>query len=149
MGYVTTLHTLHGAEPAKNRRGGYRGGWVGLGAGGKMRTILRAPARDGSKRMPSNPYYKSQHWERLRSQALRRDNYVCAKCGVKCLGRKRNGISPHVDHIQERPAQAAHPTHFDVLENLRVLCAACHNRRIDQRPDVPPVGTDGFPPGWS
>lgn len=101
--------------------------------------------------MPGNPYYRSYHWEKLRSKALRRDNWTCQICGVMCLGKKRSSVSPHVDHIRERDQRVGHPTELDVLENLRVLCPTCHNRRIDPTPDKEPIGEDGFPigSGWS
>ena len=100
---------------------------------------------------PGNPFYKTHFWEKLRLAALRRDNWVCQRCGVKALGKKRNGISPHVDHIKERGG-ATGPTALDTLENLQVLCSKCHNVRtaIDREAKAKPlIGYDGLPvDGW-
>ena len=102
--------------------------------------------------MPGSPYYKSQHWEKLRLRALRRDNWRCTECGTKCLGKKRNGVSPHVDHKTSRPPAAPGPTHLDVLPNLRVLCPTCHNKCTAIERDAkakPAIGYDGLPvDGW-
>lgn len=89
--------------------------------------------------------YNSKDWEKLRKQALVRDGYLCQFCGALCLGKKRNGISPTVDHIQpvkDRPDLA-----YD-LGNLRVLCKSCDNQRHSEKGrgyEVTPIGEDGYP----
>ena len=89
--------------------------------------------------------YQSTEWDKLRRQALRRDDYTCQFCGQKVLGKKINGHSPIVDHIEtvkSRPDLAMH------LGNLRVLCRSCDNKRHSEKGrgfEVEPVGEDGFP----
>jgi len=91
--------------------------------------------------------YKDTAWEKLRLRVLRRDNYTCQLCDQICLGKKRNGHSPVVDHIetvQERPDLARE------LDNLRVLCKPCDNKRHSEKgkgADIPQVCADGFPEG--
>jgi 5-methylcytosine-specific restriction protein A len=94
-----------------------------------------------------NTYYKTAHWQALRTKAIKRDGYRCQECGQLCLGRKRNGFSPFVDHINPRQAHISVPTELDVLENLQVLCQADHNKKskyVDNN-EKPPIGDDGFP----
>lgn len=101
---------------------------------------------------PNSPYYKTPAWEKLRLQILRRDNWTCQRCGVKALGKKRNGVSPHVDHIEHRP-DTLHTTPHDSPANLRTLCAKCHNQvtALERDTGKPDIGEDGFPVGseWS
>jgi 5-methylcytosine-specific restriction endonuclease McrA len=67
-------------------------------------------------------FYRSPQWRTARRLALRRDGYRCTQCGasVRKLGTSR------VDHIQ--PVRT-HPHLALILDNLRVLCASCDNRR--------------------
>jgi len=90
--------------------------------------------------------YKTPEWEKLRLHVLRRDSWTCKFCGQLCLGKKRNGHSPVVDHIKtvrEHPELAMDPF------NLRILCRACDNKRHSEKGkggiDVPQVSADGFP----
>ena len=92
-----------------------------------------------------DPFYVSKPWQELRAKALRRDKYICLHCGAKCIGAKKGGVSPHVDHIQtirDRPDLKLS------LSNLRTLCHSCHskvtaNARHGQ--DRPTIGIDGYP----
>ena len=99
-----------------------------------------APAKHG--------YYGSAHWDKLRLKVLRRDNWTCTTCGVKALGKKRNGIIPHVDHIKPR-THSTLPTDKDTQANCHTLCQACHNKKTSHvdRNTKHPTGPDGFPVG--
>ncbi len=76
---------------------------------------------------------------------LRRDGYTCVFCGQLCLGKKKNGHSPVVDHIKtvkEFPQLAL------VTQNMTGLCRSCDNKRHSEKgkaEDVPQVCDDGFP----
>lgn len=96
----------------------------------------------------ASPYYKSQHWRGLRVEALKRAGYRCEVPG--CGSRKRLTV----DHINTRPRGATGPTSFDVLSNLRVLCAAHDaqikedqqgNRRSGGKLTVPGADASGVP----
>ena len=81
----------------------------------------------------------------MRRIILKRDNYTCQLCQVKCLGKKRNKPSPHIDHIiprRKRRDLEMEPS------NLRVLCNHCHSRitKLDQIAEGrPAIGLDGYP----
>lgn len=64
--------------------------------------------------------YNSKAWYSLRKQALLRDNYKCRSCGRVC-GDKREA---QVDHIVPKQDGG-----LDELNNLQVLCIACHGRK--------------------
>jgi len=89
--------------------------------------------------------YRDPCWEALRIKVLRRDNWTCKLCGQLCLGKKKNGHSPVVDHIKptrEFPELGLDPN------NVRVLCRSCDNKRHSEKGktnDVPEVTADGFP----
>ena len=74
-------------------------------------------------------YYKSQHWLKLRAQALERDMYRCTAPG--CLACRARGDRLTVDHIITRP-RSAKPTAADVLTNLRTLCLS-HDAQVKER----------------
>ena len=92
-----------------------------------------------------DPFYVSGVWKALRQTILRRDKYQCRECGVRCLGKKQNAPSPHVDHIEprkKRPDLALKPS------NLQVLCSSCHSRKTltaTMGTEKPRIGLDGFP----
>ena len=72
--------------------------------------------------MPSDPYYKSQHWKKLRARRLATDGYRCIVpgCGQRATT---------VDHIKRRRDSGA-----DTLENTRSLCDE-HERSIKEMSD--------------
>jgi len=92
-----------------------------------------------------DPFYLQPAWKKLRLAVLRRDRYICQECKAKCLGKKKNGISPQVDHIiprKECPERAMD------MSNLRVLCHPCHSKRtiLDTMAKAKPeIGLDGYP----
>ena len=91
--------------------------------------------------------YKHPKWEKLRLKVLRRDNWTCKFCGQLCLGKKRNGHSPTVDHIK---SVKDHPDLAFDPRNMQVLCKPCDNKKHAEKGrkdgvDIQPVGEDGFP----
>ena len=107
-----------------------------------VHSISRAAARRQKK---VDPFYLTKAWEQVRHQALKRDNYTCEKCGVKCLGKKRGAPAPNVDHIVPRKKD---PSRELDLSNLRTLCRACHSRITaadNHGRTMPEIGLDGFP----
>ena len=68
-------------------------------------------------------FYHSVEWQRLRQQALLRDNYECQWCKVN--GKVSEGVL-EVDHIKDIEH---YPESATDLANLRTLCKDCHNKR--------------------
>ena len=56
----------------------------------------------------------SRRWRRQRERALRRDGYVCVRCGAPAV---------EVGHVKARAYGGT-----DELPNLRSLCRECHAR---------------------
>lgn len=89
---------------------------------------LLAPAKcTASHGWKADEYRGSRHargygyaWEKLRAQALDRDNGLC----VPCTGKGRVTIATQVDH---RTAKAQGGT--DDLSNLQSICDACHREK--------------------
>ena len=104
--------------------------------------MSRIEQRAGKK---TDPFYHSKEWEAIRLEVLRRDNYTCQKCQVKCLGKRLNKPAPHVDHIiprKEDKTKALDP------DNLRVLCPSCHSKITiagTHSRNKPEIGEDGYP----
>lgn len=73
--------------------------------------------------MARNSYYRSSHWQALRSAALKRDRHRCTAPGCTAKG-------THVDHIKTRPNSDG-PTLADILPNLRTLCAS-HDAQVKE-----------------
>ena len=85
-------------------------------------------------------FYATKEWHKIRTKALIRDNYTCTVCKRP----KGAGYRLHVDHIlplKQRPDLAL------TLENLRVLCQSCDNKRHVEKAKefVQETGPDGFP----
>jgi hypothetical protein len=91
---------------------------------------------NGGKRMAdykeSDPFYHSAAWKRLRRVALMRDGGMCQDCMDRM--RAGIGIKPNratlVHHIiprSERPDLELDP------DNLRALCAECHEKEHPER----------------
>jgi len=70
-------------------------------------------------------YYQTRHWQALRERCIIRDGGMCTVPGC---GRR----GTHVDHKDARPPGAPGPTKFDVLENLRLLCAG-HDAQVKEK----------------
>ena len=80
----------------------------------------------------SDPFYHTKEWKRVRAVALARDDGFCRDCldrmqleaGFKP---KRATMVHHVIPRTERPDLALD------LDNLRSLCATCHERHHPER----------------
>ncbi|HHY72691.1 MAG TPA: HNH endonuclease [Bacillus bacterium] len=79
-------------------------------------------------------FYKSSGWEKLRQEALKRDNYECKECkrlghvhvDSKKIDGERKSIELNVDHIKEIET---HPELALELDNLQTLCIRHHNEK--------------------
>lgn len=96
--------------------------------------------------MPGDGFYRSPAWKALRIKVLRRDRYICCECGKPCLGRKKNGLQPIIDHAISRRKR---PDLSLDITNLVVMCQPCHNKKT-YRSDVQSkkaveIGVDGYP----
>jgi hypothetical protein len=98
--------------------------------------------------MPSDKFYYSGRWRRMRKLILMRDGFRCTACGRSVRGKG----AARVDHIaprREAPMRAFDPT------NLRTLCPVCDNRNRERFPGQPwkiekhfsGVDADGYPLG--
>ena len=63
-------------------------------------------------------FYKTKQWEQVRENALRRDNYLCCRCG------RPAEIVHHKTRLS--PENVNDPEISLNLENLESLCSACH-----------------------
>lgn len=70
--------------------------------------------------------YRDRRWPALRLEAKRRDGWACVQCGAR--------TRLEVDHIQ--PVRRAPERAFD-LDNLQVLCGACHGAKTRQEVGLP------------
>ena len=80
----------------------------------------------------SDPFYHRKEWKRIREMALQRDGGMCQDC----MDRMRMGVGfrpnratmvHHIIPLSERPDLGLK------MENLRSLCAECHERRHPER----------------
>lgn len=69
--------------------------------------------------------YKGKRWEYRRSEALRRDDYLCRQC--LRYGKHREASTAH--HVW--PADE-YPEYAFCLWNLLSLCSKCHNAMHDR-----------------
>jgi 5-methylcytosine-specific restriction endonuclease McrA len=87
----------------------------------KTNRALRAKAR-GS--LPSEEFYASLSWRKIRYQALARSAGRC-----ECCGATGDKAPLHVDHIKPR---SKYPDLALVIANLQVLCADCNIGKLNQ-----------------
>lgn len=66
-------------------------------------------------------FYKYSIWRDKRLEILKRDNYECQRCKDKG-GFSKAEVVHHIKHLREYPQLAL------VDDNLKSLCAACHNK---------------------
>lgn len=78
-------------------------------------------------------FYKSAAWNKLRQQALERDNHECQQC--KREGRihvdsmKREGERKSIElNVHHKYEIEHHPKLALWLDNLETLCLNCHNK---------------------
>jgi 5-methylcytosine-specific restriction protein A len=75
-----------------------------------------------SKKGKSNHFWKGGiNLDKLKKQALTRDNYMCLNCGFS------EKEIMEVDHIKERKFGGTNK-----LENLQTLCPNCHRRKTNR-----------------
>lgn len=84
----------------------------------------------------SDPFYHTAAWKRVRQVALQRDGGMCQDC----MDRMRTGVGirpnratlvHHVIPRSERPDLELDP------DNLRALCAECHEREHPEKRSKP------------
>lgn len=68
-------------------------------------------------------FYNSTAWKNVRQQALKESNYECVWCKERGKVTTENLEVDHIEELQDRPDLKTD------LNNLRVLCKACHNKR--------------------
>ncbi|MDR6883125.1 HNH endonuclease signature motif containing protein [Bacillus sp. 3255] len=68
----------------------------------------------------SKAFYNSTDWQKVRKQALTRDNYLCRRC----FSKKKLVPADMVHHII--PLRDDREKGLD-LDNLESLCNSCHN----------------------
>lgn len=71
-------------------------------------------------------FYKSSKRQKLRLEALERDNYECIWCAQEGRVTTQHDTVLEVDHVKEIEQ---HPELALELDNLRTLCKLCHNKR--------------------
>jgi HNH endonuclease len=93
--------------------------WARMSA--RALTVCSVPGCPNARPCPKHPQRRgsTRAWRRLRAQALRRDHGRCVECGA---------LAVEVDHVLPRERGGR-----DVLENLRSLCADCHDERHGRR----------------
>ena len=98
--------------------------------------------------MAKTKFYSSPFWQKLRTAALRRDNYTCQVCSARLY---KKGSRPTVDHIKPRPF-SDNKTDLDNLANLQTMCQKCHAIKTagdGSRGEAKPViDINGYPPDW-
>ena len=70
------------------------------------------------RRKELGKFYKSTIWEKTRENALRRDNYLCVKCG------RPAEVVHHIIHLSLANVDDARVSLN--LDNLMSLCSECH-----------------------
>jgi len=90
--------------------------------------------------MPTDPFYGSKAWQKLRARMQNRAK-KCALCGVPFT----KADMKLVDHIKPR---RTHPELSLVESNLQVVHQLCHNSikaRMERGQHIPKTGLDGWP----
>ena len=75
---------------------------------------------------PTDPFYYSRPWRKLRIAVLQRDNYLC----VRCLAKYRIAPAKIVHHIKPRQE---YPELELEIDNLESLCNGCHEAEHPDR----------------
>ena len=73
---------------------------------------------DNMAREFSKSFYNSKEWQRCRDYILKRDNYLCAKCGNPAEE------VHHIIHLS--PDNIMNPKITLSADNLTCLCKECH-----------------------
>ena len=69
---------------------------------------------------PTNPFYRTKAWKRVRLEVLARDHHLCQRC-------RSNRILTKADTVHHRKSLELHPELALEPSNLVSLCACCHN----------------------
>ena len=89
----------------------------------------------------SEPFYHSKEWKRIRMDALTRDGGMCQDCMEKfragLIRKPRRAVMVH--HIIPRKER---PDLELVMDNLRSLCARCHEEHHPERRAKPKRKTE-------
>lgn len=81
------------------------------------------------KRQPYRAAYKHASYTKARGERLRLAGWKCEACGVELrCKRYPTGALWECDHVIE-VRRFANPLDANTVENLRVLCKACHKRK--------------------
>lgn len=77
-------------------------------------------------------------WDRIRTQAMKRDTYLCQPC----LQHGRTAVATEVDHITPKAGGGT-----DDLSNLQAICSDCHKAKTarENGRDWRVTGEDGWP----
>jgi len=65
-------------------------------------------------------YYRHFDWQYARNWCIKRQNYLCANCGIK------GGYGLEVHHILPLKGESRYYTAYNLPWNLIGLCHACH-----------------------
>jgi 5-methylcytosine-specific restriction protein A len=68
-------------------------------------------------------FYNSKSWREVRAHVLHRANYECEWCKEEGRVTTEGLEVDHIEELQDRPDLRLE------VDNLRVLCKACHNKR--------------------
>ena len=89
----------------------------------------------------SDPFYHSKAWKRIRKDALQRDGGMCQDCMDKfragIIRKPRRAVMVH--HIIPRKER---PDLELVMDNLRSLCARCHEEHHPEKRSKPKRKTE-------
>ena len=83
----------------------------------------------------SKPFYNSKQWQQVRDYVLRRDRYLCTRCGDP---------AEEVHHIERlTPENVGDPSVSLNSDNLISLCRDCHFREheIERLPSKDEAGS--------
>lgn len=82
-------------------------------------------------------WYRTKRWAKLRMQVFVRDNFVCQRSGVLCVGRHPAPDSPVANHV--RPHRGD-PALFWDPDNLQTVSKQVHDGLIQAEEQAVPKG---------
>jgi HNH endonuclease. len=109
MGRLKTIKPRLGSLPPR----------IGHAAGDEA-----ARLRERDKSVAWRAWYKTERWQRLRREILKRDGFTCQQTGVLCIGKHPAPNSPVVDHI--KPHHGDERLFWDP-NNLQCVSKAYHD----------------------
>lgn len=79
----------------------------------------------------SDPFYHSKAWKAAREERLRIDHYTCCDCMERFLaGGEKPRTATTVHHVIPRSER---PDLELQIDNLRSICAICHNQKHPEK----------------